>query len=124
MLYLASYGKAKASRICIHHRYPLLSIYSIERSLKKLGVSTKVDATGQTIGKRYARTDEVGIPLGITIDFDTVEKNLVTLREALTTKQVQIPLEEVARVVKDLCNSRQTWDEVLAKYPLYEGENK
>jgi glycyl-tRNA synthetase len=35
-------------------------------------ISSKVDATGQTIGKRYARTDEIGIPFAITIDFDTL----------------------------------------------------
>jgi glycyl-tRNA synthetase len=51
-----------------------------------------VDATGQTIGKRYARTDEIGIPFAITVDFDTLNDNTVTLRELLTLKQVRIPV--------------------------------
>jgi glycyl-tRNA synthetase len=82
-------------------------------------VSTRIDATGQAIGKRYARTDEIGIPFGITIDFDTVEKNLVTLRECMTMKQVQIPLDEVVSVVKDLTNEFISWEEVCSKYPEY-----
>lgn len=55
-------------------------------------ISSKVDATGQTIGKRYARTDEIGIPFAITIDFDTLTDKTVTLRELLTLKQVRIPV--------------------------------
>lgn len=33
---------------------------------------SKVDKASQNIGKRYARTDELGIPFGITVDFDTI----------------------------------------------------
>jgi glycyl-tRNA synthetase len=40
--------------------------------LIKNGVSSKVDDSGQTVGKRYARTDECGIPYAITVDFDTL----------------------------------------------------
>ena len=82
-------------------------------------MSTKIDATGQAIGKRYARTDEIGIPFGITIDFDTVEKNLVTLRECLTMKQVQIPLGEVVEIVRQLTSEYLTWEEVFSKFPEY-----
>jgi len=38
------------------------------KRLKKFAISSKVDDSGSSIGKRYARTDEVGIPFGITID--------------------------------------------------------
>jgi len=95
-------------------------IQDIDKKLKRAGVSTRIDSTGQSIGKRYARTDEIGIPFGITIDFDTVEKELVTLRESLTMKQVQLPLSEVIAVVRDLTSELMTWEDVLAKYPEYE----
>lgn len=49
-----------------------------------------MDDSGQTIGKKYARTDEIGIPFGITIDFQTTEDNSITLRERDTTRQVRI----------------------------------
>jgi len=117
-----SVAPIKCSILPLMAKPELLKFVSdIETNLKKAGLPTKVDKTGLTIGKRYARTDEIGIPLGITIDFDTIEKGLVTLREALSTKQVQLPLAEVTNVVKDLCSSQIQWEDVLKKYPLYEG---
>ncbi len=45
-------------------------------------------STGTTVGKRYARTDELGVPFGITVDGQTAEDSTVTLRERDSTKQV------------------------------------
>ena len=53
-------------------------------------VSHKVDDSSGSIGKRYARTDEIAIPFGITVDFDSLkEPHSVTLRERDTTTQVR-----------------------------------
>jgi glycyl-tRNA synthetase len=53
------------------------------------------DASG-AIGRRYRRQDEIGTPYGITIDFDTIEKdNAVTIRDRDTTTQVRVPLDGV-----------------------------
>lgn len=41
----------------------------------------RTDCGSSAIGKRYARTDEMGIPFAITVDFETIEKDTVTLRE-------------------------------------------
>ncbi|MFO0131471.1 MAG: His/Gly/Thr/Pro-type tRNA ligase C-terminal domain-containing protein [bacterium] len=38
------------------------------------------------MGKRYARTDEVGIPFGVTVDKETLTENSVTLREIDSTR--------------------------------------
>ncbi|KAH9266297.1 hypothetical protein BASA83_010681 [Batrachochytrium salamandrivorans] len=46
------------------------------------------DSTG-SIGRRYARNDELGTPFAITIDFQTVNDKTVTLRERDTTKQIR-----------------------------------
>ena len=43
---------------------------------------------GTTVGKRYARTDELGVPFGITVDGQTFEDTTVTVRERDSTKQV------------------------------------
>lgn len=51
-----------------------------------MGISCKTDNSGVTIGKKYARTDEIGIPFAITIDKDTVTEKTVTFREVQTTK--------------------------------------
>ncbi|MEM7672026.1 MAG: glycine--tRNA ligase [Verrucomicrobiota bacterium] len=53
------------------------------------------DASGN-IGRRYRRQDEVGTPFGVTLDFDTLEDNTVTIRDRDTTEQTRIPISEVA----------------------------
>lgn len=58
--------------------------------MKRRGVSIKVDDSAGSIGRRYARTDEIAIPFGVTVDFDTIKSNTATLRERNTTKQVRM----------------------------------
>ena len=57
-------------------------------ALTRAGLSNSVDVTGTTIGKRYARTDELGVPFAVTIDYDTVKSGTATLRERDSTAQV------------------------------------
>ena len=45
---------------------------------------------GTTIGRRYARTDEVGVPFAVTVDYETVSGDTVTLRERDSTAQVRL----------------------------------
>ena len=63
------------------------------------GFKVEYDASG-TIGKRYARADEIGIPLAITVDFDTLEDNQVTVRDRDTEAQERIPIAELADYVE------------------------
>lgn len=62
--------------------------------MTRAGLSSKVDDSGQTVGKRYARTDECGIPYAFTIDHETLENDTVTMREMDTMKQIRINLHE------------------------------
>ena len=48
-----------------------------------------------SIGKRYRRQDEIGTPMCVTIDFDTLEDNAVTVRDRDTMAQVRIPIAEL-----------------------------
>lgn len=57
----------------------------LREKLVLAGVATKVDESSQSIGKRYARTDELGIPFGITVDFKTLKDGTVTLRDLHST---------------------------------------
>ena len=50
------------------------------------------------IGKNYRRHDEIGTPICITVDFDTLENKTVTIRDRDTMEQKIVSLEEVARV--------------------------
>ena len=61
---------------------------------------TEVDVT-QAIGKRYRRQDEIGTPFCVTVDFDTLEDNQVTVRERDTMEQSRIPIEGVATFLKE-----------------------
>ena len=58
------------------------------------------DETG-SIGKRYRRQDEIGTPYCITIDFETLEKEDVTLRDRDTMKQERIKIKDLVGVLKE-----------------------
>ena len=55
-------------------------------------ISYKIDDISDSIGRRYARTDEIGVPFGITIDDQTPVDQSVTLREINSMKQIRIPV--------------------------------
>lgn len=67
-------------------------IHQVREQLANYDLSNKIDDSSGSIGKRYARTDEIGIPFGVTIDFETeTEKpHTVTLRYAPTMQQVRM----------------------------------
>jgi glycyl-tRNA synthetase len=56
--------------------------------------SCELDTAG-SIGRRYRRQDEIGTPLCITIDHDSLKDNTATLRDRDTLKQVRLPLKEI-----------------------------
>ena len=53
----------------------------------------------QSIGKRYRRQDEVGTPLCITVDFDSLDDRAVTVRDRDTMAQERIAISELASYV-------------------------
>jgi glycyl-tRNA synthetase len=97
-------------------------IKQLSADLTRCDISHKVDDSSGTIGRRYARTDEIAIPFGITIDFDTVNKqpSTATLRERDSMEQIRAPIEKLAEIVKDLSSGRSTWPEVKTVYPKFE----
>ena len=54
----------------------------------------------QSIGRRYRRQDEIGTPFCITIDFQSLEDNQVTIRERDSMAQIRSPIKELAKTVK------------------------
>ena len=53
------------------------------------------------IGRRYRRQDEIGTPLGVTIDFDTLEDDTVTVRDRDTMEQVRMPISELEAYIAE-----------------------
>jgi glycyl-tRNA synthetase len=49
----------------------------------------------QSIGRRYRRQDEIGTPLAVTVDFDSLEDRAVTIRDRDTTDQVRVPIADL-----------------------------
>ena len=60
------------------------------------------------IGRRYRRQDEIGTPLCITVDFDTLDDQAVTIRERDTMQQERVALTQVADYVAKRINDKRT----------------
>lgn len=92
-------------------------INRLVRELNSGGISNRVDLGGQAIGRKYARMDDIGIPFAITVDFDSLQNNSVTLRERDSCAQIRCSVDEICKVMNDLIEGRVTWREVQDKYP-------
>jgi len=64
----------------------------------KLDTRAEFDDNGN-IGKRYRRQDEIGTPVCITIDFDTLEDNTVTVRDRDSGEQTRVPVEKLTQTL-------------------------
>ncbi len=78
--------------------------------LLKKYFSAIYDRSG-SIGRRYARADEQGIPYCITIDFETIENKDATIRDRDTTQQVRVPIKELSKTIQELITGTKTWKE-------------
>lgn len=96
----------------------------LEDRLDAKQISYKLDLTGVSIGKRYSRNDELGIPFGITVDYESLDDNSFTLRDRDSTKQVRASEAEIIRAVSRMCKGKETWAEVVARLPAYEGQKE
>ncbi|MFB6147584.1 MAG: His/Gly/Thr/Pro-type tRNA ligase C-terminal domain-containing protein, partial [Candidatus Nanohaloarchaea archaeon] len=68
----------------------------LAESLRNSGFSVDYDDSG-AIGRRYRRQDEIGTPVAVTVDHETLEDGTVTLRDRDSTEQVRVELEELER---------------------------
>jgi len=75
---------------------------AVKQSLQKLGLGRILFENTGNIGKGYRRHDEIGTPLCVTVDFDTIEKDdTVTVRDRDTMRQERIAVAELAACVRD-----------------------
>ena len=85
--------------------YPLMSkdglaekATEIQKQLSCEGLTVEYDEAG-SIGRRYARADEAGIPLGITVDYDTLSKGTVTIRDRDSWRQVRSQIKDLPELL-------------------------
>ncbi len=55
----------------------------------------------QSIGRRYRRQDEVGTPYCVTVDFDTLDDQAVTIRERDSMEQVRVPIANLVAALQE-----------------------
>ncbi|KAI4192080.1 MAG: hypothetical protein LQ346_004489 [Caloplaca aetnensis] len=96
---------------------PLIS--RIGQKLRRLGISNRVDDSSATIGKRYSRNDELGTPLGITVDFQSVKDNTFTLRDRDSTKQVRSDEDTICAAIQTLVDGQKTWADIRKELPEF-----
>ena len=74
---------------------------SVHRTLLQSGLRIEYDDAG-SIGRRYARADEAGIPLGITIDYDTLKDGSVTLRDRDSWNQIRVQVNDLKPTIDSI----------------------
>lgn len=96
----------------------------VKTTLRKAMIPFKVDDSGASIGKRYARNDELGTPFGITVDYETIEDGSVTLRDRDTTNQVRGTLEDVVAAIENITYRGFSWEEGTKNLTPFESKNE
>lgn len=70
----------------------------IQQEFLAAGITSQYDDSG-SIGRRYRRQDEIGTPYGITVDFETLKNETVTLRDRDTMKQERVKISELVALI-------------------------
>lgn len=98
--------------------FPLMAKDSLCEMAQKIyhwlierGFRTDYDDTG-SIGKRYVRADEMGIPLAATIDYQTLEDGTVTLRDRDTWRQVRVRIEAIEDRIRRYLEGKLGFEEL------------
>jgi len=91
--------------------YPLVSKDGVDEKAREVFNSLKCcfdvfyDEAG-SIGKRYARSDEIGVPIALTVDYQTLKDNTVTLRNRDDTKQIRVEVKKLPDIIWKLVNQQ------------------
>ena len=110
-----------------YHMSPIdISIFPLAKKPELLEISEKIkndlqkdyivdyDISG-SIGKRYLRSATVGTPYAVTVDFDSIEKNLVTIRDRNSEDQVRVKTNQLKETLRKLINQEITFEEAGKK---------
>ncbi len=84
----------KVAVLPLSKKEPLLSLSREVAGLLRPRYLVDEDDT-QSIGRRYRRQDEIGTPLAVTVDFESIEDKAVTIRDRDSTEQVRVPIDHL-----------------------------
>lgn len=86
--------------------FPLVNKEGLPELAKKInadllaaGITSTYDESG-SIGRRYRRQDEIGTPYCLTVDFDSLKDQTVTLRDRDSMEQTRVKIDELANIIK------------------------
>ena len=106
--------------------YPLMSkdgllekAQKVRRMLADAGFQVEFDEAG-SIGRRYARADEAGVPLGVTVDYETLSENTVTVRDRESWQQVRAPVKDLAELMQSYFLGKLEFRDL--GFPVQEGK--
>jgi glycyl-tRNA synthetase len=98
--------------------YPLVSkdglvekAVEVHKLLVDNSFTVEFDETG-SIGRRYARADEAGVPLGITIDYDTLSDDTVTIRDRDSWQQVRSPVKDLPELLRKYFQGKMDFEDL------------
>ncbi|MGF7118059.1 glycine--tRNA ligase [Methanobacterium oryzae] len=83
----------------------------IRNDLRENGFIAEFDASG-TIGRRYARADEIGVPYAITVDHESLENNTVTIRNRDDLSQKRVPISDISQILDDLLKYKIEFEDI------------
>ena len=85
----------------------------IKSDLLQRDLPVEIDDSSVSIGRRYARTDEIGIPFAVTVDFQSVTDGTVTIREIQSMSQVRVSIAALPGAIVSLTKGETTWGELF-----------
>ena len=83
----------------------------IRDEFRNHGIIAEYDGSG-TIGRRYARADEIGVPFAVTVDHETLENHTVTIRNRDDLKQIRKPIKDIYSILIDLLEGRLEFEDI------------
>ncbi|MDD5486159.1 MAG: glycine--tRNA ligase [Dehalococcoidales bacterium] len=88
----------KIAVLPLSRKEPVVKVAREVYSLLRKSFATAYD-DAQSIGRRYRRQDEIGTPYCVTVDFDTLEDNSVTLRDRDSMRQLRLPIASICETI-------------------------
>lgn len=102
----------KVSVFPLVKKEPLTTVArNIHEELKGASIYTSYDEN-DSIGRRYARSDEAGVPYAVTVDYEGLEDSTATLRERDSTGQIRVKTNRIAGVVEKLVRGEVNFKEI------------
>jgi glycyl-tRNA synthetase len=85
--------------------------HKLKDEFRNQGIIAEYDGSG-TIGRRYARADEIGVPFAITVDHESLETNTVTIRNRDDLKQIRKPIKDIYNILISLLEGRIEFEDI------------